>query len=214
MLRFCSAALAKVLLLAAGLTAAMFALRVLPTASMLQKLPSGHPFDALSLVAIGATACAFGVPRQVTALVAGYAWGPLVGIVLALAAQMGGCAADLFWARAVGRDFVRRKLGERIGRIDRLLARRPFTATLAIRLLPTGNNLVVNLAAGISSLPAARFLAGSAIGYLPQTSIVVLIGHGSQIGHGTELAVGIALFIVSGVLDLLIIRTPTLDESS
>jgi uncharacterized membrane protein YdjX (TVP38/TMEM64 family) len=206
------AVLGKALLLAGGLTGAALALRILPITARLHDMPSGHPIDAVSLIAIGALACAIGVPRQVVAFVAGYGWGPLLGTALALVAQMGGCAADLFWARAVGRNFARRRLAGRLARLDTALASRPFAATLAIRLLPTGNNLALNLLAGVSSLRAAPFLAASAIGYLPQTVIFALMGHGSELGRGTDLAISISLLVVSGLLALLIFRTRTLME--
>ena len=145
--RSVSASLGKMLLLAGGLIGAAIAVKLLPGTGGLQSLPTAH-LSVAGLVALGAIACAVGVPRQVVAFVAGYGWGLLPGIALALAAQLLGCAANLFWARAVGRDFVRRRLGTRLARINTILARRPFAATLAIRLLPVGNNLALNLLAG------------------------------------------------------------------
>lgn len=205
--------LGKTLLLAAGLTGAVLAVRMLPLAMRLHDIPSGRPIDAVSLVVIGAIACAIGLPRQAVAFAAGYGWGLVMGTTLALAAQMVGCAANLFWARAVGQDFVRRKLGRRIARLDTVLSSRPFAATLALRLLPTGNNLALNLLAGVSSLRATPFLTASAIGYLPQTIIFVLLGQGSKVGRGIEVAIGVSLLVISGLLALWIFRTQTLVAS-
>ena len=201
------------LLLAGGLIGAAIALKLLPGTSGLQALPAAH-FSMAALVALGTIACAVGVPRQVVAFVAGYGWGLLPGIALALSAQLVACAANLFWARAIGRDFVRRRLGTRLTRINAILTRRPFAATLAIRLLPVGNNLALNLLAGLSSLPAAPFLAASAIGYLPQTIIFVLMGRGIQFGRTTELTISFSLLIISSLLALLIFRTGILREPS
>jgi uncharacterized membrane protein YdjX (TVP38/TMEM64 family) len=206
------ASLGKMLLLAGGLIGAALALTMLRATARLHTMPLGHPLDAVGLVALGAIACAVGVPRQMVAFVAGYGWGLLPGTALALAAQMVGCAANLFWARAVGRDFARRWISGRLARLDTVLARRPFTATLAIRLLPVGNNLALNLVAGVSSLPASSFLAASAIGYLPQTVIFVVMGQGSQVGRGIELAISISLLVVSSLLALLILRNRMLIE--
>lgn len=206
--------LGKMLLLAGGLIGAALVLGMLPVTARLHDMPAGHPADALGLVALGAIACAVGVPRQVVAFAAGYGWGLIPAILLALAAQLVGCATDLFWARVVGRDFTRRWLGGRLARLDGVLSRRPFAATLALRLLPVGNNLVLNLLAGLSSLPAAAFLAASAIGYLPQTVIFVLMGRGSQLGHTTELAISVALLVASTLCALLIFRTGVLTDSA
>jgi uncharacterized membrane protein YdjX (TVP38/TMEM64 family) len=206
-LRGARAILGKTLLLAAGLTAAALVLKMVPLAVRLHDIPTGGPVDAVSLVVIGAISCAIGLPRQAVAFAAGYGWGLVMGTALALAAQMVGCAANLFWARAVGQDFVRRRFGRRIARLDTVLASRPFAATLALRLLPTGNNLALNLLAGVSSLRATPFLAASAIGYLPQTIIFVLLGQGSEVGRGIEVAIGVSLLVVSVLLALWIFRT-------
>lgn len=206
--------LGKMLLLAGGLIGAALVLGTLPVTATLHEMPSGHPADALGLVALGAIACAVGVPRQAVAFVAGYGWGPVPAIVLALAAQMMGCVTNLFWARAVGRDFTRRRIGGRLARLDSALSSRPFAATLALRLLPVGNNLALNLLAGLSSLPASAFLAASAIGYLPQTVIFVLMGRGSQLGHTTEIAISIALLVASTLCALLMFRTGVLTDPS
>jgi uncharacterized membrane protein YdjX (TVP38/TMEM64 family) len=210
------ASLGRVLLLAGGLSGAALALKLLPITDELRlhDIAGARPSDAVGLVALGAIACAVGVPRQVVAFVAGYGWGLLPATALALAAQMLGCATNLLWARAVGRDFVRRRLPTRLARLDTILARRPFAATLAIRLLPVGNNLALNLLAGLSSLPAAPFLAASALGYLPQTVIFVLMGRGSQLGHATEVAISIFLLVASSLLALLIFRAGMLREAS
>lgn len=208
-LRAMAGALGKPALFAGGLVGATIALNTLPITETL-RAPGGDAVHAASLVAIGAIACAIGVPRQLVAFAAGYAWGLAPAIGLALAAQMLGCAADLFWARAVGRHFVRRHLKGRIARFDAALAARPFTATLALRLLPIGNNLALNLLAGVASLRALPFLAASALGYLPQTAIFALIGHGGRLGRGTEIAIGAILLLFSALLGaVLVLRDPT-----
>lgn len=204
-LRTVARTLARPMLFASGLAGAAIALNALPISQTLHA-PGGDATHAASLVIFGAIACAVGVPRQLVAFAAGYAWGLGPAILLALAAQMAGCAVDLFWARAVGRDFVRRHLSGRIARFDATLAARPFAATIALRLLPIGNNLAVNLLAGISSLRPVPFLFGSAIGYLPQTVIFALIGHGGRLGHHVDLAIGAALLIVSSAIGVVLFR--------
>lgn len=207
------ASLGKMVLLAGGLTGAAIALKLLPVADGLREMPTAHLSGAVGLVVLGALACAVGVPRQVVAFVAGYGWGLWLGTALALAAQMVGCALNLFWARAVGRDFVRRRLPARLAKLDSTLARRPFAATLALRLLPIGNNLALNLLAGLSSISAVPFFAASAIGYLPQTIIFALLGRGSQVGRTIELAISLCLLVISSLLALLIFRTGILRET-
>lgn len=193
------------LLFAGGLAGAAIALNKLPITNSLRE-PGGDAVHVASFIAMGAVACAVGIPRQVVALAAGYAWALGPAVLLAIAAQIVGCAANLFWARAVGRDFVRRHLGRRVARFDARLAARPFAVTLALRLLPLGNNLAVNLLAGVASLRVAPFLLASAIGYVPQTVIFALMGRGSRLGHGTEIGVAAILFVASALLGIAILR--------
>ncbi len=185
-------------LLLAGLLAAAYAARVLGAGMLTRATPSLG--GAAALVGAGAAACAAGVPRQAVAFAGGYVFGLWAGGALALLAQMLGCVADFWWARAVARDWARRRIRGRVARLDGLLAARPFTATLTLRLLPVGNNLVLNLLAGVSGVRPWPFLAASLLGYLPQTAVFALAGGGVHVGRATQLALGVALFGASAGL--------------
>ncbi|WP_043831958.1 TVP38/TMEM64 family protein [Muricoccus aerilatus] len=161
-------------------------------------------------LAVGAAAAAAGLPRQGVAFLGGYAFGAPVGTGLALVAQVLGCAASFGWARLLGRDWAARRLEGRFGRRlrplhDRLVAS-PFGATLALRLLPVGNNLALNLLAGLSGVRMAPFVLGSAIGYLPQTLVFALLGNGVAVDRMAQLVLGGALFLVSVALGAWLLR--------
>jgi uncharacterized membrane protein YdjX (TVP38/TMEM64 family) len=161
-------------------------------------------------LAVGTAAAAAGLPRQAVAFLGGYAFGAGIGTALSLVAQLLGCALSFGWARLVGRDWASRRLEGRLGRRlrplhDRLVAS-PFGATLALRLLPVGNNLVLNLLAGLSSVRLGPYLAGSAIGYLPQTLVFVLLGDGVAVDRTAQLVLGGALFLVSIALGVWLLR--------
>ncbi len=141
-----------------------------------------------------------GLPRQSVAFLGGYVFGAGWGAALALAAQGAGCLGNLLFARRLGRAWVRARFGGRAAALDRFLARRPFATILMLRLLPIGNNLTLNLLAGITTIPARPFLLASLIGYLPQTLVFSLIGGGIRLERGTQIAVAVILFSVSGLL--------------
>lgn len=168
------------------------------------------PWGEALFVAIGTAATAAGVPRQAVAFLGGYAFGAVEGVALSLLAQLLGCAASFGWARLVGRDWAVRRLEGRFGRrlrpLHDRLVRNTFGATLALRLLPVGNNLALNLLAGISGLRLAPYLAASALGYLPQTLVFALLGDGVAVDRTAQLALGAALFIVSVALGLWLLR--------
>jgi len=164
----------------------------------------------VAFLMIAAVGCAVGVPRQVIAYAGGLAFGFWPGAILALLAEAVGCAADLFWARLVARAWAARWLaqagGGRIDRLNRFLVANAFTATLTLRLLPVGSNLLLNLLAGVSSVAAGPFLLASVLGYIPQTAIFALLGGGVRVSQGAQMALAVALFAVSIALGLALLR--------
>jgi uncharacterized membrane protein YdjX (TVP38/TMEM64 family) len=50
------------------------------------------------------------------------------------------------------------------------------------------------------------FFTGSALGYIPQTLIFALIGSGINLDPTLRISVGVALFILSGVLGVYLYR--------
>ena len=157
-------------------------------------------------VLVGAATVACGLPRQIVCFLAGYVAGLSDGVLLAMAATVLGCAGAFLFARVLARDFVRRRLGARVNRIDDFLGRNPVVATALIRLLPLGNNLITNLVGGVSAVPAGGFLLGSTLGFLPQTIVFVLLGSGIRVDPPLRIAVSVALFVTSGVLGVILYR--------
>jgi uncharacterized membrane protein YdjX (TVP38/TMEM64 family) len=151
-------------------------------------------------LAVATLLTAIGLPRQIPAFVAGYAFGAWSGAAIALLSQIIACGADFIWARAVGREFVNRRFGRVLRRVDSTLSARPFIATLTFRLMPVGSNILLNLAAGLSSVRALPFLAASLIGFIPQTVVFALIGRGSAPSHMNVLAIGVVMFLLSAGL--------------
>jgi uncharacterized membrane protein YdjX (TVP38/TMEM64 family) len=205
----------RALALLGGLAAVGAGLRALPRldAGLLDRLVIGHGLTGIALfLLLGALGCAVGVPRQVAAFAAGYAFAAGFGLwaagLLAMAAQMLGCAADFGWARLLARDWVAARLPARLARLQDRVAARPFTATLTLRLLPVGNNLALSLLGGASGVPALPFLAASAVGYLPQTAVCVLLGGGIQLGRGAQVAIAAGLFGASAALGVWLWRAP------
>jgi len=78
--------------------------------------------------------------------------------------------------------------------------------TLLIRFLPFGSNLVTNLAAGVSRVPAFPFFAGSAIGYLPQTVVFALLGSGVAVDPELRFGLSAVLFAASGAVGVYLYR--------
>jgi uncharacterized membrane protein YdjX (TVP38/TMEM64 family) len=203
--------LLKGLILMASLVAIGWAVKV---SGLAQHLDSqwvdseirGNGFGWLSYLAFGAVGAAVGLPRQAICFLGGYAFGLGEGLVLAEAASGLGCLLCFLYARLLGRELVRHRFAERLARLDAFLEGHPFSMAMLIRLLPVGSNLVTNLLAGVSSAPLPPFLAGSLIGYLPQTVIFVLLGSGIHVQPIWRTAASVALFVASGLLGVLLYR--------
>lgn len=149
---------------------------------------------------------AVGFPRQAISFLGGYAFGFIGGTLLAVLATTCGCILAFIYARVMGRSIVQRNFGKRVARFERVLADRPFVTTLLIRFLPVGSNLVTNLIAGVTHVRALPFIFGSAVGYLPQTAIFALMGSGVQVDQTLQIAVGVVLFVISGVMGVYLYR--------
>ncbi len=206
-------ALGKLGLLAGGLLAAGALLREaggVPGTAWMDRLRQDGPWGAFLFVLAGAALTAAGVPRQTVAFLGGYAFGALAGGAYAMLAQVLGCAASYAYARLLGRDWAERRMAGRFGHRLRplrdALAAQPFGATLALRLLPVGSNLATNLLAGMIALPALPFLAGSALGYLPQTVVFALLGKGIRVEGAWQLGLAAVLLAISIAIGLGLLR--------
>jgi uncharacterized membrane protein YdjX (TVP38/TMEM64 family) len=206
--------LAKLAMLAAGLVAGGFLLRALGAAPGTDWVDAYVRDDGVRgevvFILAAALATGVGVPRQSAAFLGGYAFGTVAGTGLALLAQLLGCALGFLWARAVGRGWAERRLngrfGPRLRPLVETLRRNPFSSALALRLLPVGNNLALNLLAGLSGIAFWPFLAASALGYLPQTIIFALLGKGVRVDGAWQMVLAAALLLVSVGLGLWLLR--------
>ena len=211
-------AAAKGLVMVAGLGLAVYAARATGVSDMIENtrwfnehvLGSG-PLSILIFLAVGAGFTAVGLPRQLVSFLGGFAFGAVSGTILATLGTGLGCALASGYARWGGREFVSRKLGHRITRLDGFLRYKPFRTALAIRFFPLGSNALTNLAAGVSSIPLVPFILGSTLGYIPQNLIFALFGAGmnreSTLGVVVSISMGAALFAVSIWIGIAVYRS-------
>jgi uncharacterized membrane protein YdjX (TVP38/TMEM64 family) len=161
---------------------------------------------ALSFLAVGTVATALGLPRQVIAFLGGYAFGAVVGTELALAAAIFGCVATFGYARLAATTLVARRFATHVQRLDAVLNAAPFHMTLVVRLLPVGSNLLTNLVAGVTRVRFGPFVAGSAVGYLPQTLAFALAGSGIRVAPALNFALAGVLLAVSAIVGIRLYR--------
>jgi len=86
--------------------------------------------------------CPLGVPASPMMIAGGMVFGPVWGSVYNVAGTFLGGTATYFMGRGLGRDFVRHLAGNRLKRVERLIARRGLWGLvdtyLNVRLFPVG----------------------------------------------------------------------------
>jgi uncharacterized membrane protein YdjX (TVP38/TMEM64 family) len=111
-----------------------------------------------------------GVPLPVLAVAGGAAFGPALGATTLLVAMAVTACAQFLFARHVAREWVRRRFGRALGRVDRLLERRGVFAVAAARLLP-GPFSEFNMLAALTSMPLREFMIGTIVGCAPKALV-------------------------------------------
>ncbi|MBU2655298.1 TVP38/TMEM64 family protein [Acidomonas methanolica] len=154
--------------------------------------------------------CAVGLPRQAMCLAAGLVFGAAEGLGLAMTVTGLGSALGYLGIGRLGgatlRGAVRRRFTGRLAVIGRALALSPFQAVLVLRLMPVGSALLVTAAAALAEVPLAPFLSATILGSVPQNLVFVLMGAGTRIGHGSQIALGLGLFVLSTALGVALMR--------
>lgn len=204
----------KGLLLAIGVVAAFWVLRRMGSGTATEWIDEFVKNQGVSgeaiFIGVGMAATAAGVPRQAIAFLGGYAFGAVLGSGLALAAQLAGGILSFLWAREVGQGWANDRLegrfGHRLRPLQAVLTENAFGSILALRLVPVGNNLALNLLAGVAGVGIVPFVLASAIGYVPQTIIFALLGDGMKVEETARIGIAVALFVVSAAIGFILLR--------
>lgn len=160
----------------------------------------GLPFTILTFV----IAAFLGAPQW--ALIAGVvvAFGPSSGAIYAWIATMISASLDFWLGRWMGAERLRRYGGELVNRIVRIVRKNGFVTSFAVRFVPTGPFVLVNMAAGVSRMKFLSFFSGTALGIIPKIAIVALVGQGLISGSEGKLVmtifIGLALVLIGVML--------------
>lgn len=148
----------------------------------------------------GITLMLVGFPRQIVAFVGGGLLGVTAGTLLSTAMAALACALTFLLSRYFLQAWVKRRFPRVIAKLHPLLAGKPYTATLAIRLLPVGSNAITSIVAGASTIRGRAFVSASAVGYLPQMLTFSLMGQGVEQMSSWQISVSISLLVCSVLL--------------
>ncbi len=116
------------------------------------------------------------VPRTVFTLAAGLLFGPVLGVILSLAATVLSGVLAFGLVRRLAGALVLPYLDRRVLRtVDARLRRRGWLAVASLRLIPAVPFSVLNYCSALSSISFRHYLAGT-VGIVPGSVAVVLLG--------------------------------------
>lgn len=139
-------------------------------------------------------------------LLAGALFGLLEGFVLVSFASTLGATLAMLSSRFLLRDWVQARFGQRLAGIDAGVEREGAFYLFALRLVPIFPFFLINLAMGLTRLPARTYWWVSQLGMLPGT--LVFVNAGRELGQLDSLA-GIlspgllGAFVLLGVFPLI-----------
>jgi uncharacterized membrane protein YdjX (TVP38/TMEM64 family) len=145
------------------------------------------------------------LPRLPFTLGAGLMFGPVAGIAIAISATTVSAALAFLLARAIGRDAIAARLTHpAVAAVDRRLARRGWLAVGSLRLIGPVPFPLVNSLAGVSSIRFVPFLVATAVGVVPGTIAIVVLGDALTGRTDPALVVVTAICAAIGLAGLLI----------
>ncbi|GGJ85482.1 hypothetical protein GCM10010123_13960 [Pilimelia anulata] len=136
-------------------------------------LGAGAPVAA---VALGAALISVLVPRTAISMACGALFGAFAGFWCAVAAAMIAAVGTYLLGRWAGSGLLAARLGGRLHRLDRWLARRGVLAVVVTRLLPLSPFGLVGYAYGTTTVRARHYLLGTLIGALPSSVSYATLG--------------------------------------
>lgn len=109
-------------------------------------------------------------------LAGGFLFGILPAILYVNIGATGGAGFCFLMARYLGKDWVYRKYGKKISKLNRELENYGKNYLLTVRFIPILPFFLINILAGVSSVSARTFLWTTALGSIPSSVIYAVVG--------------------------------------
>jgi uncharacterized membrane protein YdjX (TVP38/TMEM64 family) len=149
----------------------------LPTALQLRDwATSMGPWFPLAFLAAHIVVTVFPFPRTAFTLAAGLLFGPLLGVAIGVVASTVSAVIALLLVRAAGWQLGRLVKHPQVDVLDARLRERGWPTIVSMRMIPVVPFSVLNYAAGASAVRVLPYTLASAVGLLPGTAAVVILG--------------------------------------
>ena len=164
----------------------------------------GSVWGLPAAIVVFTMAAFIGAPQWALIAAVVLVFGPIQGGIFAWISTMCSAAATFWVGRAVGAERLARYGAELVERIIAVIRRNGFMASFAVRFVPTGPFILVNMAAGVSQIKFAAFMAGTGLGIIAKIAVVVLIAKGLLTGAQGKAAMlgftGLTVLVLAAML--------------
>jgi uncharacterized membrane protein YdjX (TVP38/TMEM64 family) len=134
------------------------------------------PWGAVAFLLVHALVTTTPLPRTVFSLSAGLLFGPWLGLALCVAASTFSAALAFAIVRRLGGRALHRVGARRVRMLEERMSSRGLLAVTSTRLVPAIPFAPLNYTLGLTSVRWWHYLVGTAIGLVPGTAAVVLLG--------------------------------------
>lgn len=161
---------------AAGLIALALLVRLPSAVELRDWSTSMGPWLPLAFLGAHIVVTVLPFPRTAFTLAGGLLFGPILGVVLTVAASTVSAMIALALVRAAGWQLNRLVRHQAVERVDARLRERGWVAVISLRLIPLVPFAPLNYAVGASGVRVLPYLLATVAGLLPGTSAVVILG--------------------------------------
>lgn len=117
-----------------------------------------------------------GVPQFVLIAITVAAFGPVKGFIFSYVATLISSTVNFQVARQLGASWIRRRGWTTVEHVSALVGRNGFFSAMVVRVVPTAPFVVVNMGLGLTHMAYLSFLSGTAVGTIPKTALIALLG--------------------------------------
>lgn len=157
----------------------------------------------LVFIALYAAATVLFLPGSVITLAGGVLFGPVWGMLWSLAGATLGAALAFLIARYLGGDWIARRAGPRLSRLNDGVAAEGWRFIAFVRLVPLFPFNLLNYALGLTRIAFLTYVLASALFMLPGALAFTWLGYAGREalsgGEGTVRAILIALALVTSM---------------
>lgn len=134
-------------------------------------------FAVCSYLFIFVVASSVGIPITILlTIAAGYFFGVVPGVLYATAGATAGAAISFLAYRYVLGGFVQQRYAERLMVVNKNIARYGHNYLLTLQLLPVTPTFVINILAGLTTLPLWTFVWTTWVGIFPGSLLYTIAG--------------------------------------